>query len=424
VVVFGVVSAVVAVAIVTAWSVRSAVIAGVRPVLAEAAGATPRVRSRGRTLLISGQVAMALVMTLGGALLTASLVRVSHEDPGFATDRRAKIRVNSPSVFPLDRMTALLDALAHIPGVQAVGGLDEPFLERATTGSLFEKPPGALPTGDVEQLSVTSGFFRAAGLAAIEGRLPTADEFDLGRRVVVVSRSVAAAYWPGRSAIAQTLAENGATFDVIGVVPDIRHAALDRDSEGEIYSSNARQRRPDLLNLLIAFDRDPRAPLAQVQAELSARAPDVKVVRVEMLTDTLRASVQLRRFQAWLFGAFGGAALVIVGVGILGTVAMVVARRTREIGIRMALGARSSNVTRLVVREQSRPIAVGALCGGVVSLWLVRYLGDYLYKMTAYDWTAWTAAAGALLCVTVAGAIVPALRASLVDPVKALRNTT
>ena len=143
-----------------------------------------------------------------------------------------------------------------------------------------------------------------------------------------------------------------------------------------------------------------------------------------MLTDTLRASVQLRRFQAWLFGAFGGAGLLIVGVGILGTVAMVVARRTREIGIRMALGARSSNVTRLVVREQSRPIAVGALCGGVVSLWLVRYLGDYLYKMTAYDWTAWTAAAGALLCVTVAGAIVPALRASLVDPVKALRNTT
>jgi len=424
VVVFGVASALLAVAIVTAWSVRSAVIAGVRPVLAEAAGSTPRVRSRGRALLLGGQVAMALVMTLGGALLTASLVRVSHEDPGFATDRRAKIRVNSPSVFPLDRMTALLDALAHIPGVQAVGGLDEPFLERATTGSLFEKPPGALPTGDVEQLSVTSGFFRAAGLAAIEGRLPTADEFDLGRRVVVVSRSVAAAYWPGRSAIAQTLAENGATFDVIGVVPDIRHAALDRDSEGEIYSSNARQRRPDLLNLLIAFDRDPRAPLAQVQAELSARAPDVKVVRVEMLTDTLRASVQLRRFQAWLFGAFGGAALVIVGVGILGTVAMVVARRTREIGIRMALGARSSNVTRLVVREQSRPIAVGALCGGVVSLWLVRYLGDYLYKMTAYDWTAWTAAAGALLCVTVAGAIVPALRASLVDPVKALRNTT
>jgi predicted permease len=424
VVAFGITSAVIAVAIVTAWSVRSALTTGVRPVLAEAAGATPRMRSRGRAFLIGGQVAVALVMALGGALLAASLVRVWHEDPGFETARRAKIRVNSPSTFSLDRMNALLDAIAHVPGVQAVGGLDEPFLERATTGSLFQKPAGALPTGDVEQLSVTSGFFRAAGIAAIEGRLPTADEFDLGRRVIVVSRGVAAAFWPGRSAIGQTLNQNGAAFEVIGVVPDIRHASLDRDSEGEIYSSNALQQRPDLLNLLIAFNRDPRRPLAQVQAELAASAPDMKVVRVEMLTDTLRASVQLRRFQAWLFGAFGGAALAIVGVGMLGTVAMVVARRTREIGIRMALGASWSNVTSMVVREQSRSIAAGAACGGLISIWLVRYLGDYLYKMTAYDWSAWTAAAVALLAVTVAGAIVPALRASRIDPVKALRITT
>jgi putative ABC transport system permease protein len=424
VVAFGVGSAVLAIAIVTTWSVRSALTAGVRPVLADAAGATPRARSRGRAFLIAGQVAVALVMALGGALLAASLVRVSHEDPGFETERRAKIRVNTPSTFSLDRMNALLDDIAHVPGVQAVGGLDEPFLERATTGSLFQKPSGALPTGDVEQLSVTAGFFRAAGIAAIEGRLPTTDEFDLGRRVIVVSRGVAAAFWPGRSAIGQTLVGNGGVSEVIGVVPDIRHAALDRDSEGEIYSSNAVQQRPDLLNLLIAFDRDPRRPLAQVQAELAARAPDVKIVRVETLTETLRATVQLRRFQAWLFGAFGAAALAIVGVGILGTVAMAVARRTREIGIRMALGARWSNVTRMVVREQSRSIAAGAACGGLVSLWLVRYLGDYLYKMTAYDWSAWTAAALALLAVTVGGAIVPALRASRIDPVKALRITT
>src|SRR5262249_24508444 len=122
VVAFGVGSAVLAVAIVTAWSVRSALTAGVRPVLAEAGGATPRARSRGRAFLIAGQVAVALILALGGALLAASLVRVSHEDPGFETERRAKIRVNTPGTFSLDRMNGLLDAIAHVPGVQAVAG--------------------------------------------------------------------------------------------------------------------------------------------------------------------------------------------------------------------------------------------------------------------------------------------------------------
>ena len=112
------------------------------------------------------------------------------------------------------------------------------------TGSGFEKPAGALATGDVEQLSVTSGFFRAAGLVPLEGRLPTRDEFDLGRHVIVVSREVAAAFWPGRSAVGQALVEDGETFAVIGVVSDIRHASLDRDSAGQIYSLNALQQRP------------------------------------------------------------------------------------------------------------------------------------------------------------------------------------
>ena len=104
VVAFGMVSAVFATAIVTAWSVRSAFSEGMRPVLAEAAGATPRIRSRGRAWLYCGQAALALIMALGGALLSASLVRVWQEDPGFLTDRRAKIRVNSPSAFSLDAM--------------------------------------------------------------------------------------------------------------------------------------------------------------------------------------------------------------------------------------------------------------------------------------------------------------------------------
>jgi putative ABC transport system permease protein len=280
---------------------------------------------------------------------------------------------------------------------------------------------GALPTGDVEQMGVTSGFFPAAGLVAREGRLPTRDEFDLGRRVVVVSRAVEAAFWPGRRAVGQTLIKDGQTYDVIGVVGDIRHGALDHLSEGEIYSSNALRQRPDLMNLLVAFDGPPRDTLQRVLAELSARSPGMKIVRAEMMSDALGASVQMRRFQTWLFVAFGGAALAIVGVGILGAIAMAVARRTREVGIRMALGARWTDVTGMVLREQFRSVAAGVVCGSVGSIWFVRFLSDYLYQMTAYDWLAWSAAIAVLIGVAFGAALVPALRASRVDPVRALR---
>jgi predicted permease len=421
VVLFGIAASCLAIAIVTAWSARRATSPRLRPAMAAMGGSTPRFRSTGRATMIAAQVAIALVMTVAGALLSVSLVRVWNEDPGFDAQRTARIRLNSPSVFPLEDQNALLSALAHVPGVVGVGGLDEPFLERAITGSLFEPPPGVARTGDVEELGVTSGFFSAAGLRALEGRLPTSEEFDLGRRVIVVSRLVAAAYWPGQSAVGRTLMKRNATFDVIGVVADIRHASLDRASEGEIYSPNALQARPDLLNLLIRFDGDPGAALSRVTAEIRRRQPGVKIVRAEMLADALGESIQLRRFQAWLFGAFGGAALTIVGVGLFGTIAMSVARRTREVGIRMALGATWHGVIRLIIREQVPPVVTGALIGAAISAAVVRTVGDYLYRMTVYDLTAWTWAALLLVFATAAATILPAVRASRVDPVKALR---
>jgi len=418
---FGLVAAVAAVTLVTIWSWRALRTRHLRPVLASSAGATARTRSPGRVVMMASQIAVALAMALGGALLSTSLLRVWHEDPGFAVDQTARIRINTPSTFPLEAQQELLDAVAHVPGVIAVAGLDEMFLERAVHGSTFDKPAGALETGDVENLSVTSGFFAAAGLAAVEGRLPTRDEFDRGRRVVIVSRQVAAAFWPGRSAVGNSLVNDGETFEVIGVVADIRHASLDRDSDGEIYSPNAMQARPELLNLLVRFDDDAVDPLPRVVNTLAIRFPNVKIVRAEMLADALGSSVQLRRFQAWLFGVFGGAALLVVGVGMLGTIAMSVARRTREVGVRMALGATSSGVAALILREQLPPVVSGIAAGALLSGWLVGFLKEYLYKMTAHDWMAWTSAIAVLVLVTMTAALVPALRASRVDPIKALR---
>lgn len=407
----------------TAWSAQTTLRVSPRPVLAETGGATERAASQRRAVLIGAQVALALLMAIAGSLLAGSLARVWQEDPGFAPDRATRIRLSVPKDFDLVAIDELLSALGRVPGVADVGGLDEPFLERAITGSSFDPPSGAGVDGrgDVEQLSVTSGFFRAAGLRAIEGRLPTDEEFGTGQPVIVISEKVATSYWPGGSAVGRTLSSNGRPFEVIGVVPDARYRALDMDSDGEIYSPLAASQRPGLANVIIAFERDRERGLAGVLGDMAARFPRVRVVRAESLSEALGISVQWRRFQTWLFVSFGAAALVIAGTGILGLVAMATSRRTREIGIRIALGASPRGVVRLMLQEQLTTVLLGLAAGGLIAARGVRFVESYVYKLSIYDLRVWAAAVAALVAVTAVGVLVPAWRASHVDPITALR---
>jgi putative ABC transport system permease protein len=411
------------IAAVTAWSAYTTLRVNPRPVLAETGGATERAGSWRRAVLIGVQVALALVMALAGSLLAGSLLRVWQEDPGFAADRATRIRLSVPKDFDLVAIHELLSAVSRVTGVVAAGGMDEPFLERAATGSSFDPPAGADVDGrgDVEQLSVTSGFFRAAGLRPIEGRLPTDEEFDTGQPIIVISKKVAGSYWPGRSALGRTLNANGRPFEVIGVVPDARYRALDMDSDGEIYSPLAATQRPGLANVIVAFEGDTKRGLASVLGDMAARFPRIRVVRAESLSEALGISVQSRRFRTWLFGSFGAAALVIAGTGILGLVAMTTSRRTREIGVRIALGATPRGVVRLMLQEQLTTVLVGLAVGGLIAAWSVRFVESYAYKLSIYDLRVWAAAVAALVVVTAVGVLVPAVRASHIDPIRALR---
>jgi len=418
---FALLAALAATLIVSALSVREVLGSSGGASLVHGAGGTSMASRVGlRRWLIAGQVALALVMALGGALLGASLARVWDEDPGFDVDGTAKIRVNSPVNFTTAELDALTRSLARVPGVRAVGAMNELFLERAIRGSGFDTPAGVTRAGDVEEMGVTAGVFSALGFHALEGRLPAPDEFDTGRRIIVVSRTVASAYWPGRTAVGRTLVKEGQAYDVVAVVPDVRHASLDLASEGEIYSPIATRARPSVLNLVVAFEGG--MALAQTLFELNERFPDVKVLRAETMRSALGQSVGRRRFQALLFLAFTAAALVIVAVGVLGVVAMAVARRTHEMGLRMALGARSSVVIGLVLREQLGHVLGGLAVGAILSAWLVRFLGDSLYQTSVYDWRAWACGVSVLLALTTAAALAPALRASRIDPVRALRT--
>ena len=147
----------------------------------------------------------------------------------------------------------------------------------------------------------------------------------------------------------------------------------------------------------------------------------LRTQRPALLADLFVDSVRARRLQAWLFGAFAAASLFVVGIGILGQLAMSTARRTREVGIRMTCGATRGNILRLIVGEQLAPVVAGLVVGGIAAAWAVQVVGTYLYQVTTSDARVWAAAVGLILLTAAAGTLVPALRASRIDPTQALR---
>jgi len=174
-------------------------------------------------------------------------------------------------------------------------------------------------------------------------------------------------------------------------------------------------------NILIRTSAAVGPLFADIQRFMTAEGPDVRAIRAQRLNEMLADTVRPRRFQSFLFGSFGVAALAIVGVGILGLMAMSAARRTKEIGIRVALGATKTGVMRLFVTEQVAPILAGIVAGSAIAAWAVRFVKASLYELTTYDPVVWIVAVLLILITAVLGTIVPAARASRVDPVKALR---
>jgi predicted permease len=410
--------------LITLLPARVAWTSGLQSSLAGGWTATPRV-PRGGWSIVSGQVALALVMAVGGALVAGSLVRVWGEDVGFNVDRVAVLTVSSRR-SPAAAIEDLMATIRHLPGVKSVGGIDHPLLEHAFNGNSFDRPAGVVirqegPSDAIEEIGVTSYYLQAAGLRPTDGRLPTEVECADGAPVIVVSDRVAREYWPGKRAVGQSLMNNGRLFTVIGVVPDARYLSLDMDPQGAIYWSVAATPQPYVSHVLVTFDRVGSARLHDLVAAFEKRCPSCTVFKAEMLSDALGASIRPRRFNAWLFSAFGIAALAIVGSGILGLVAMTTGRRTKEIGIRMALGSTRVGVVRQILREQAGAVGVGLVAGGMAAAWAVKYVQAYLYKTPLYDVWSWGAAVGVILAVALLGALAPSLRASRVDPMRALR---
>ena len=429
---FAVIATTLCISGVSVWPIRRGVRATGLAAVAAGSRSAPRVRSSGRFVVVSSQIAIGLALTLGGTLLVGSLVRLWQDDIGIDPADVFAVEVRIPASASASKpdgtegiLVRLLHGIRSIPGVAVAGATDAPLLRNTMWADDGWRPPsGARSAGYLNVHGITSGFFDAVRPRLLAGRLPTGEELDGGAPVVVISNSVAQAFWPGRPAISESLdytLGRGTRFTVIGVVADARFTGWDDDRFRQIYAPLVALRRGSASpSILMRTDASARV-LAAMQPLMSAEGADVRAIRAMPLTSMLAETVRRRRFQSWLFGSFALAALAIVGVGVVGLMAMTAARRTREIGLRMALGATGNTVVRLFLREQLAAVTVGVLAGLIISAWAVRFVQAYLYGLTPYDPRAWLLAALLIGATATAGTLIPALHACRIGPSAALR---
>jgi putative ABC transport system permease protein len=390
---------------------------------------TPRVRSWARSFTLAAESAIGLALVVAGSLVFASFAALRNEDPGFQRNGLAVIDVLTPGVnrtaAPIElqsRYANVMTRIAASPGVTAVATAGTPMLENMWGGGLFRPPPGAPMTGiGANDIPIGGAFFDVVQLRVLDGREPTRDEIDGGAAVLVVSEQIARMYWPGQRAVGQQLLGK-APMTVIGVVQDARYGAQNEDlAQGEIYVPAAAYPRATTPVFLFRTSRDAAMVAREVALAINRDVQGVIVRRAESFDAALAKSVRLFGFRSVLFAVTGIAGLVLVAVGIGGLVAMGVARRVREIGIRATLGAERSVISRMIVFDHLRPVIAGSALGLVASWWTTKLLSGFLYGFTPHDPFIWAAASALLLMVAMLSAWVPARRASAVDPAVILR---
>jgi predicted permease len=396
--------------------------------------------SRGRTwsFLVATEVALALMLLAGSGLLIRSFQAVLAEDPGFdpgdvALTTIAPSGIKYPALEDAARFWEdLLDRVEGAPGVAASGVISSRPLGGAPNGRLsLDGNPDKV--GDGLYVVASAGTFEALDIPLVRGRLFQDSDAPGAPHAVVVSQSFAERYWPGLDPIGRLVSGGGmddywnadpVVFGtVVGVVGDVRYRDLTRVGEPVVYwhykQRPFRIRRGGTL-LAEAAEGDPARVAPTLRDVVRAADPDV-AVDLRYLEDLVMGSVDERRFLLLVLGGFAGVALVLAGVGIYGVVSYAVAQRTREMGIRLALGAAPASVRSLVLSGALRPVALGLLLGLAGGLASSRVLGSFLYEVPATDWVTFAAVAGLLLATAVLASWVPAQRGTRVDPILAMR---
>ena len=400
-------------------------------VLKDGSAGAGRRRSRLRDSLLVAQVALSLVLLVGAGLFLRGLQRALATDIGFNTNGVALASVD-PSLVKYDTArawqyyTQSAERLGALPGVRSVTSaltipltLDQNSRTAALEGYVARN-------GESPELNfniVGRDFFRTLQIPLAAGRAFDATDTRTSRKVAIVNEALVARYWPGLNAVGKWVAMAGDTLRIIGVTRNAKYYTLAESPAPHIYTLVDQQ--PSVWNspmtLFVRMEGDVEPMLASIRSTLRAVGPDVPVVALSGYGRQFDAVLAPQRIAATLLGFFGLLALVVASVGVYGVVAYSLSQRTREIGIRMALGAHSASVLGMVMRESLRRVAVGIAIGAVLALAGTRILESLLYGVSATDPLTFGAMSLLLLAVAAVASLLPARRATEIDPLTALR---
>jgi len=396
---------------------------------------TDRRAARFRSGMVVIQVSLALVLLAGAGLLVRSLQRLLTIDPGFDPRQVLTVQVDLPQATYADagRQTALvarlLDRVRELPGVKSAGAINFlPLIEAgsATRFTIVGRPaplPGQWTSADIRV--VDPGYFAAMGIPLRGGRYPTTADHAASPPIVIVNETMARRYWPDGNAVGQRLqvswAHPDAHPEVVGVVGDVHRNRLDVDVRPMIYYVHAQE--PSTSMTLVVRHGGGVSPLTTaIRSVVRALDPELPITSVAPMSTIVAKSIADRRYPMLLLSVLAVLAVVLAAIGLYGLLSYTVSQRTREIGIRMALGAKGGDVLRMIVGGGMRLTGIGLAVGVAVTLVAARALDRLLYGVASTDPLTLVGVTVVFAVVAIVSTVLPAARATRVDPVTTLRS--
>jgi putative ABC transport system permease protein len=394
--------------------------------------------ARVRNALVVTEMALSLVLLVGAGLLINSFLRLANTDPGFNAEGVLSMRVSlSGDRYQEPQQQSgfykqLLDRVEALPGVESAGAIEvAPVFSR---GAFYSFLIEGVPVPSAEQRrenssgfhSVSPNYFDAMETTFLAGRrFNETDTLD-STGVVIINKAMAERFFPGESPLGHRISygvndnSEPAWIEIVGVVGDVRHVGLEAEVDAEAYVPYT-QAPYRYMTVVVRASTDPASLAGALRSQVQAIDPQQPVYDIKPMEEIIADSLARRRLNVLLVGLFAAVALVLAAIGIYGVMSYSVTERTREIGIRVALGARMSDVVRLVVGQGMAVAVIGIAAGLVAALFLTRLIESLLYKVSATDPVTYIAITLMVALVALAACYIPARRATRVDPMEALR---
>jgi putative ABC transport system permease protein len=414
-----------------------------RAVLVEGGSRGASARSRARGVLIGVEVALSLVLLVGAGLLTRSLIELRSVTPGFDPARVLTMSLSLPLARYEEGKEGpfyqeLYQRIGRLPGIRAVGATNILPLSDNYSSDMFQiddRPASSGREPAAEARSASSGYFDAMGIPLLRGRLFDERDGASAPKVLVISESMAAKFWPGEDPLGARITYNRGIPDpdrlevggpgsreIVGIVGDVKHLALDEEPIPMFYTPQPQDPSFHTMTLVVRSSAPAESLVSGISRELAALDPEIPIYSVRTLGEVLDRSVAQERFRVRVLGLFALVALGLAALGVYAVMGLAVAQREREIGIRMALGARAMDVFRMLVLESMKPVLCGVVAGGTGAFFLSQVLRSLLFRIDPRDPSTFAGVALVLALTALLAALVPTMRAMRVDPAKSLQD--